>query len=308
MRSTRFVVAFACGVVSLSSAVAKSQSLPGTIVAFPPRPASVPADYVAAPDGLYHHKDCLIHMKSGELLEADGYTVDHLDGTKTTEPKCTHPTYDHDGHIITDNDAIGPYTDGWIAAAKENLSSVTWLSAGWTVPANPSSYDSQILYFFPAMAPSDASEVVQPVLGWNFWGTDGNGWRVAAVWCPKSPGSCAYDGDYTVSVGDSLSGYMYPRSNPAGWVIGMNVNGGLTAYFSKATTTTYNVVTGGALESYLLSSCSDYPNGSSGSTTFSSIAVYQNGVKITPSWTNQLFVSQCSSGVSSTSTSATITY
>ena len=273
-------------------------------ISFSMRPASVPSDYLAMPDGYYHPSECLIRLQHGETLELDGYTVDHADGTKTTHPKCGRPNFDRSGNIADPRHYSPPVVGGWVADANEVISSVTWFSTTWSVPSNPSS-DSQTVYFFPAIEPSTTGDqIIQPVLGWNFWGSDGNNWRVASVWCPSS-GSCTYDGDYVVSAGDSLSGYMYPGSGT--WNIGMNVNGTSKSFITKSISETMDWVFGGVLEAYNIQRCSDYPNGSSGSTTFGSIDILKNGSSFTPSFSNT-WVSQCGSGVSSNSSSVTITY
>ena len=297
---------FGCGqasVAELSEPLVNDSGMKSVV--FAARPASVPSDYVPAPDGYYHPPECMIHVQKGEALEADGYTVDHSDGSKTKHAKCQRPNYDRSGNSADPKHYAPPIVGGWVGDANEVISNVTWFSTGWSVPSAPSSHDGQVVYFFPAIEPSSTGDqIIQPVLGWNFWGSDGNNWRVASVWCPGS-GSCGWDGDYLVSAGDSLSGYMYPSSG--NWEIGMNVNGTAKSFFTKAISETMDWVFGGVLEAYDIQKCSDYPNGSSGSTTFSGIDILQNGSTFTPSFGNT-WVSQCGSSVSSTSSSVTITY
>ena len=63
----------------------------------------------------------------------------------------------------------------WIVSENvTTTSSYGGLHALWSVPPTPPSNDGQILYFFPRLEDlQDVVTILQPVLGWNAYYTNG---------------------------------------------------------------------------------------------------------------------------------------
>jgi hypothetical protein len=158
-------------------------------------------------------------------------------------------------------------------------SNISWISADYSVPTNPINSGGTD-FLFPAIEPDDLSQILQPVLQWNQSGF-GNEWTVAG-WICCVRGNTHHGTMVGVSVGDTISGYVYPYGTN-NWYIGINVNGGFVTDLSATSGATFNAAFGGVLEVYNINNCGQLP--STGFEYFQNIAVYQAGVQITPSWT-----------------------
>jgi hypothetical protein len=164
---------------------------------------------------------------------------------------------------------------GWFGSSVSNA---TWVSATWIVPPAPYKQNGQTVYFFNGLEPSDFSQIIQPVLEWNQPGVSSQ-WAVASWYVTNSN---SYNSTpVNVNPGDTIDGYQYPSGSS--WFIGMNVNGGYATGLEAPTAgEVFDLVFGGVLEAYGISSCDELPD--TAFEFFKQQTVYQNGAPITPSW------------------------
>ena len=227
---------------------------------------------------------------AGEAVTSDGNIV-QVDGSIRNVPACSHPHFDADGTEITGparghssqarQDGVDHTYTGWLEDFNMVMTGgITWLSNTFTVPPNPSSNQSQDVAFFGGIENSSTgSEIIQPVLDYG----DGTyHWQVRAENCCNG-GRNYYSPYYSVNVGDTIDGYVYPESNTnclssqGQWFIGINVNGSSEVGYSTCSwDSPMNWAFGGVLEVHNLSSCSGLPY-TSGGESFSNISVYVNG-------------------------------
>jgi hypothetical protein len=174
--------------------------------------------------------------------------------------------------------------NGWVEASQWNTAlksgdNIDDLYGYWTVPPIPKTYGA-LVYLFNGVEPSGGAWIMQPVLQFGSNGLFGGDYWVFASWLVHS------NQDYFVSStvlsvnpGDSLSGAVWETS----------VSGGTLGYDIAATDYTTNqssllslTATGfqwiwayaGVLEAYNVTSCSEFPKGSSGSLGFTKTHVY----------------------------------
>ncbi len=277
------------------------------------RPAGVPAHYVITPHG-YFDPSCIVELRSDEKLDA----VDNIvaaDGARRPLRMCLFPHYHKDGR------AAGPLfepptVNSWVADVNSSSTGASsWISANWTVPHNPTSVGSQVVYFFPGFEPlATGDTILQPVLGWNHINT-GPGWTIASWNCCRN-GNNLHSPLVSVSAGANLFGYV--------WGTGCNTQSGVCSNWQVLTSaanggqTTLNTASygevldwdfAGALEAYNVNVCQEYPpdNG----ITFQNVTVRNaSGATVQPSWSTQLLTvtPACSRSASFTNTSATINW
>lgn len=230
-----------------------------------------------------------------------------------------------------------PTISSWVEDAYDTLGSgsnpVGSSSAYWTVPPAPSTCSSssgQLLFFFNGLEVDQydtAGELLQPVLAHGYNGGNYGCYYYMQAWYvyTGSPGYIATTG-VTVSSGDTLWGYMaYIGTNPntstcCWWEIKLldtSTNPQLITYEYVQTSayggySAMREIYGGVLEAYSVSSCTDLPGGSSGSTDFTSQYILDtSGTQITPSWTGVVtsgLSPQCGYGGSFGSTYVDLTY
>ena len=161
---------------------------------------------------------------------------------------------------------------------------------------------------------------MQPVLSHGYNGGNWGCYYYINVWYLYTGGSIVTAGQ-RVNVGDSLQGYMTYSSNHLGsccWWEGEMIDSTNLALQTEWVQTSYfggfsamRWIFGGVLEAYGVASCSYYPNGSTGSTNFTSISIYDSsGSSITPSLSSFTTTQtpQCSYGVTTSSTSVNLAY
>jgi hypothetical protein len=81
---------------------------------------------------------------TNQIVAADGATRPLL--------PCIFPHYRNDG-IELSAFAQPPTINGWVANLNAVTNPISWLSANWTVPANPNT-TGQTIYFFPGVEPA----------------------------------------------------------------------------------------------------------------------------------------------------------
>jgi hypothetical protein len=167
-------------------------------------------------------------------------------------------------------DAVDPEATGWVAYASwynTGSSPISSFTTTWTVPPAPATYDGQTVFLFNSIEPAGGNVILQPVLQYGPSHAGGGAYWAVASWYVV--GEQAYHTSlFQVSVGDYLDAVISLTSTD-----GNSYN--YISLFSNVAGTTFTAV-GAAqlvwatetLESYGVTSSSDYP---AGSTVFSSI-------------------------------------
>jgi Big-like domain-containing protein len=239
----------------------------------PPQPSAskvgedagaIPNDYVVTPAGWYH-RSCVHQIEDGALVGRNGL-VRRKDGSTYQLPKCGYPIQRARGRPDTRGRpaARPPADSGWIEFAYDfTPGSFRQLDADWTVPAAPTTaYSGQRVYFtFPGIQ-SDAF-ILQPVIqyGWN-GEYGGNFWTMTAWHCDSGPG-CTHSTPIAIATGNAMHGNVVASDCANGectWTVSTrNVTTGGRTILSLVDTDDYFFVTGGAVEVYGLTTCSQYP-------------------------------------------------
>jgi hypothetical protein len=247
-------------------------------------PEGVTPDFVITPFGFFH-ESCVHRVEAGEALLHDG-SVRKLDGKVEASRQCAFPHYRHDGtrqEATERPDTSGRQsptvqplssTNGWVAAGGPvTLQPVTYFQAAWIVPNTPTAVNGQTLFCFPGAEPADASDIIQPVLGFN--GFNNNQWTMSSWDCCKN-GNVNYSTPLTVQPGDWVWGIATGSNCDAQgvcatWRIDSDANGpntyGRTTFFSTSTKP-YIWPLGGVLEEYFVDNCAQYP---ASNVTFSNV-------------------------------------
>ena len=167
-------------------------------------------------------------------------------------------------------DAVNPEKTGWVAYASwpnTGKSPISSFTTTWTVPPAPSTYHGQTVFLFNSIEPASGNAILQPVLQYGPSAAGGGRYWAVASW--YLVGSKTYHTTpIKVSVGKSLRGvitltshsgtsYNYATSFSNVGNTALTVKGAAQLVWATET-----------LESYSITSASDYPKGS---TVFSSI-------------------------------------
>ena len=240
------------------------------------RPAGVPSDFIATPNGWFH-PSCVIEAGAHERIRG-GNVIERADGSERRLARCPHPHYDRRGKRIEPADAE-PTIKGWVeSASNASQGPIGSIGTDWTVPQTPAIASSQVLYYFPGLEPLPGTEfILQPVLAWN--GFNDRRWTIAS-WdcCPggnqiHSPAAAVQPGDAihgTVTGTDCnatsgvCSSWQVATSDPANGastVLGSADGEGKVLDWSFA----------GVLEAYYVDECGQYPP--DGQVTFSNLTV-----------------------------------
>ncbi|UPG95049.1 hypothetical protein [Luteibacter aegosomatissinici] len=282
------------------------------------KPSGVPDDYVVTPNG-YFSPDCVATIHQGDELQASGL-IRRASGVSEKAPACGKANFSLQGERIEPNGRRSltatppPEQSGWVQAANYSSSKpIGRIVATWTVPTAPSTKDDQVIYFFPGLEQlPTVQSILQPVLGWNGYGD--KAWTLAS-WNCCVDGTTFHSDPVAAKAGDVVVGDTYSTC-AAGqacstWKIdSRNTTTGQT---SSLTTNPYADLTwvfGGVLEVYNVSTCGEYPGGP---ITFRNIQVYdRNNTRVSnPPWQGSDTSGidpQCNYGLSTTATSATISY
>ena len=316
MRTKSFLV---LAVISLCLVFLASTTAYAQAPAGPNRPAAVPAGYVITPFG-YFHPSCVRQLASGETLLSGGHVIQHANGSVEDVPACAYPRYTTRGQVIPAGAKPGPASIGhaWIVDG-DVITNTSYgnITATWTVPPAPTSYDRQTIYFFPGLEDIDnVVSIIQPVLGWN--ADFAKAWGIASWNCCTS-GTTWESTPVKVNVGDSILGVTASTcgagtlSCPTWDITTTDQTTGGTTLLGNSPNEgqTFNWAFAGALEVYNVNQCSDYPPG--GSLTFD-VALYDyNLVQVSnPAWsiTNWAkgLTPQCNYGGQVSPTRVTLTY
>lgn len=281
------------------------------------------SDYTTTPFGRFH-KSCVVEIPQGSRLEHGG-VVRNIEGrtaAKTTIPQCRYEHAPPPRSLARRSGLNSPTTGGWVEDAEITYGGSLGFSAIYAdiiVPPAPSGYLpglSQTYYTFPGVMPADGSTILQPVLQYGTSPAGGGAYWSMATWaCPwEATGTCVHSTLKKVYPGDSLTTYVHSQRDETGsiyWGVGMDDNtyphwvNTANVYLS---TKIYSWATGGALEVYNLSSCSQLP---SQPAVWKNLRVYADSglTQITPAW-NAAYLGNgpsCTYNVASTATSVTLT-
>ncbi len=282
-------------------------------------PATVPSSTspMIAPNGQVMAPGCVSFVQDGAKVFGNG-TVVNLDGSRQVLGSTCHSQVRPltlSGYVANGNDLLA-------TGSNPIYTGYTY----WTVPPNPSTCSSssgQLLFFWNGLEPNGADsggELLQPVLAHGYNGGGFGCYYYLQSWYLYGGGSIV-SSELTVSVGDQIFGYMHYLGTNQGtccwWYIqASDVTSGQTTYEQVQTSTYggYNSMLwyfGGVLEAYSVSSCTELPNGSSGSTDFTSQTLTDStGTSITPYWNTATTTSSpsCGYGVSTGMTYVDLSY
>jgi hypothetical protein len=208
--------------------------------------------------------------------------------------------------------AVSPATDaepaGWVAWADEDLATgVSFLQADFEVPPVPGDLEDaaandQVLFIFPSLTPAINPPILQPVLQFGESADGGGAYWSIASWYLSEDANYWVSKVYRVNPGDRLRGTMKGTAPcSAGVCASWTVT--LADLTQPALTTTlvtpagrhhFVQIQGGALETYQIESCAQYP---SKGVAFTDIVLRDDdGVTFTPKWKlfdNATAVPQC---------------
>ncbi len=295
----------------------------------PNRPANVPSDYVITPFG-YFHPSCVRQVEDGETLLADG-RLQFADGTEETVASvCSFPHYTPSGELAVKGSTNSQPLNiswSWIEAGQVATNNTYGgVTATWTVPPTPTTNDGQTLFFFPALShhdntPPAEEPIIQPVLGWNDGQSGVGPWNIASWNCCPS-GMTWNSTPVTVNPGDQILGTVLTScgnvmiQSCAKWNItteDVTIGQSTTLHSVFPGLYKFPWAQSGTLEVYSISQCTDYPP--NGSLTFSNVVLYDNNSRPIqhPGWSPMILVQQgttpwCNYGVTTTDTTATLTY
>jgi hypothetical protein len=162
-----------------------------------------------------------------------------------------------------------PTVNGWVENSYLYAPAANpWFGkaySAWTVPSNPSSQVSQLLYYFPGFQNlSGTLSIIQPVMQWGNNGSfGGNYWSIAS-WFVNTAGVAVHSTPKTVATGNIIDGSMVGSSCTAAgsctWTITTKVRGSATLITTLVRTpgVVYNWAAPAALEAYNLTACNQY--------------------------------------------------
>jgi len=248
-------------------------------------------NYVQTPAGQYHIS-CVHEIPNGAHVDFRTMTVTRSDRTSFQIPACSQPIHPN-LPSLHGRGTLGPTNDGWIEWASDQVaagSNYADLSAAWRVPVVPSgSYSgTQLYYSFPGLENVGDVNVyiIQPVLQFGNNNQFGGSYWSAASWRCNSGSDCLHGTPITVSPGDSVIGTVDASACVGGtctWTIAIvDVTQGTRSNWTATDTQNYTWATGGAVEVYGLTSCSQYPDTV---IAYGGISLLdQTGTQLSPNW------------------------
>ncbi|HTA64962.1 MAG TPA: hypothetical protein VK753_05615 [Xanthomonadaceae bacterium] len=251
------------------------------------RVSGMTADYVRTPHG-YFHASCVQRIDQSEELQADG-SIRRADGKIRQVAACAYPHFLRSGvrvEATTKATHLPEVYNGYLQLVSTIIATgVNQLNATMTVPHDPASKSGQTLYFFPGLVDAvNEDTILQPVLGWDGYGV--NNWTIASWNCCKS-GTIYVGNKVVVKPLDRIYGTMV-RTVAQSWTI-TATDETQTSLPSAVLNTSgffqlFDWVIAGALETYGVSSCSQFPK--TGPIEFTGIQAYVAGRSVgKPAWT-----------------------
>jgi len=174
---------------------------------------------------------------------------------------------------------------GWIEQANDwTVANLDRFWAYWDAPLSPPNPNpSAVDFLFNAIEPSDGSEIIQPVLEWN-WG--GSGRWTAAAW--QAIGNIGFrSAPINVNVGDTLYGELRYSTSPSydHWIIFIkNLETGKSTFITTNTIGTSDLAVFVALEGHDITGDDDVP----GDTTFYNMNFLYNSNPVDIAWNPEI--------------------
>jgi hypothetical protein len=203
--------------------------------------------------------------QTGSDVTLNGQLIAHYDACPETSIPTRHPVQD-------------PGTgNGWVEASQwdvslKSLDDIDYLYGTWTVPSIPETYGA-LIYLFNGIEPSGGGWIIQPVLQYGDNGQFGGDYWVLASWLVHSNTDYFVSSPIGVNPGDTIFGSLW-ESSISGGTLGYDVDA--TDRSTNQSSTLSLTINGyhwvwayaGVLEAYRVTSCSEFPSGSSGSEGF----------------------------------------
>jgi hypothetical protein len=226
--------------------------------------------------------DCVHQIPTGAKVDAsdgptsgdvtlNGQVIAHYDSCA----EASIPTR----HLVQD-----PGTgNGWVEASQwdvslKSLDNIDYLYGYWTVPSIPKTYGA-LIFIFNGIEPSGGAWIMQPVLQYGDNGAFGGNYWVLASWLVHSNTDYFVSSPIGVNPGDTIAGAVW-QTSISGGTLGYDIAGTdrttNQSSILSLTATGYHWVWAyaGVLESYNVTSCSEFPGGSSGHDAFVKTHVY----------------------------------
>ena len=251
-------------------------------------------DSVATPAG-WRPKACVKEIPNGAHVSRTG-VVRRRDGTTFQIAKCNSTTVRP--HIpglgsTSPGGIVAPIDTGWMEWSSYAVTSGSFrsLTAGWRVPAAPTgSYSGiQTYYSFPGLR--NADYIVQPVIQYGYNGAYGGSYWTAVSWHCDFGLNCTHGTPILVYPGDSIVGTATATScvnSICTWTITtVDQTRNTRSDWTVDDDDSYRWATGGAVEVYWLTSCSQFPVSG---IWYSGLAIYdRNSTLQSPDWTPNYF-------------------
>jgi hypothetical protein len=283
------------------------------------RPPSVPAHFVATPNGWFDPA-CVIELAADEHEAKDGSIVGADGAVHRAAKHCTSPRYDARGKIVAPAEkgsASNPVINNtWIERLESSsLGAMSFVHAQWTVPAAPVHDTGQVLYFFPGLQDLPSTRILQPVLGWHQGGGGPGAWTLES-WNCCVDGTTTHSGSIPAVAGSTVSGDMQGTNCNTltgvctNWSIVSRNAAGASVTLNTTVSTAMSWIAGHAFEVYGIDTCDELPpNGSSVISGFVFRDVF--GInRATPQWRDVVDdeTPACLFGASHTASTGTLTW
>lgn len=223
------------------------------------------SDYVATPAGWFH-QSCVHEIPNNARVGANG-NVTREDGTHFQTPACAYSSVSTVPKPGQETSFLPPSDNGWVEYGFTQLGSGTFhsLTARWKVPPHlPSgSYSgTQTFYSFPGL--QNGTYIIQPVIQYGYNGRFGGSYWMASSWRCNTGSDCLHGTPINVSPGDSVYGTVTGSGCSGGtctWaIVTVDVTKNTRSTWTITDVDNYNWATGGAVEVYNLTTCTQYPD------------------------------------------------
>jgi hypothetical protein len=246
-------------------------------------------DYRLTPFGRFH-RDCILAVSDDEAItsnsDGDRVLANGIEARRYTP--CQHAPKDDRRTRISPGRAT-PNTTGWVESVDTTFTNsygFSWfnkLTGAWTVPAAPTTYVGQAIFFFPSLESANGAAILQPVLQYGPTNAGGGQFWAIASWYLSSTGNVMHSNLINIGGISSVMGSIVASncaSNGAcAWQVKTSVKVGLTTVSTTLNATpaeSFRLAQKAVLEvADITTSCSQYPAGTT--TNFSNIVLAMPG-------------------------------
>ena len=167
--------------------------------------------------------------------------------------------------------------NGWVEASQWEVSlksgdNIDFLGGAWSVPSIPET-NGALIFLFNGIEPTKQGWIMQPVLQYGESAAGGGNYWSLASWLVHSKTDYYVSSLVNVSPGDAIVGQTFQigvSGNTQNYFVCANdrTNGQNSTLSVWTSGNQWNWAYAGVLEAYNVTSCSEYPSGGSGFTTF----------------------------------------